>query len=130
MVTAARIERSRFEQAHIGLRTKPVAFRPRTQTFRRDKEFDLGRIDQHVFNRVLEQPVLVGHALAQMHELEPGFDEIGFLEAPEFRHVLEQAPREGAVSTALLAKLVDPRPPCFESLAPTSKDERERTAVV
>src|SRR3974390_3043946 len=74
---------------------------------RGDEKLDLRRRDQHLADFVLEHPVLVGHAFAQMLELEPRFDQVAFLEPPELAHVLEDSPGKSAVAPALLAELVD-----------------------
>ena len=55
---------------------------------------------------VFQHAVFVGDALAQMHELEPRFDQVALLEAPELSHVLENAPGEGAVALPLVAQFV------------------------
>jgi len=65
------------------------------------------RPGQHLSDFVLDHAVFLGDALAEVHELKPRFDQVGFLEAAEFGHVLEHAPGERAVAAALLAQIVD-----------------------
>ncbi len=72
-----------------------------------DEKLDMRRLRQHGSDFVLDLAVVLGDALAKVHELEPRFDQVGFLEPAERRHVLEHAPREGAVAPALLAEVVD-----------------------
>src|SRR5277367_2210355 len=71
-----------------------------------DEEFDVRRADQHIPYFVLEHPIGIGDALAQVHELKPRLDEIGLLVTPEFAGVLEYAPGESAVAPALEPKFV------------------------
>src|SRR5690242_4862995 len=74
--------------------------------FSRDEKFDPRGRDQHLPDFVLEHTIGVGHTLAQMHELEPRFDEIGLLIPPEVARVLEDSPRERAIAPALESELV------------------------
>ena len=72
-----------------------------------DEKLNVRRFRQKLADLVLNHPVGVGDPLAQMHELQPGFDQIGFLEPSNFGRVLENAPGEGAVAPAFVAQFVD-----------------------
>ena len=71
-----------------------------------DEKFDPRGLDQHLPDLVLEHPIGVGDPLAQMHELEPRFDQIGFLIAAEVARVLEDSPCERAVAATLEPEFV------------------------
>src|ERR1700721_4585394 len=60
--------------------------------FSRNEEFNARGVDQHLPNFVLEHAIGVGDPLAQMHELEPGFDQIGFLVTAEIARILKDSP--------------------------------------
>ena len=74
--------------------------------FSRNEKFDARGSDQHLPDFVLKHPIGVGDPLAQMHELEPRFDQIGFLIAAEVARVLKDSPRERAVAATLESQFV------------------------
>src|SRR5208337_1372191 len=65
---------------------------------RGDGKGDAGRCGQKMANPVDERFVGVAHPLAQMHELEPGFDGERLQEAPGIGNVLINAPCVGSVA--------------------------------
>src|ERR1700761_8933094 len=94
-----RIRKLRSGQRHASIPSVIVALS-------RNEKFNARRRDQHLPDSVLEHPIGVGHPLAQMHELEPRFDEVGFLIAAFVAGVLEDSPCERAVASTLETKLV------------------------
>src|ERR1700722_7705365 len=78
----------------------------------RYEKFDARGGDQHLPDCVLEHPIGVGDPLAQMHELEPGFDQIGFFVAAEVARVLKDSPCKGAVAAPLESELVQSSHEC------------------
>ena len=74
-----------------------------------DQQRHVGRFADQLMDIVFHQAVRVGHPLAEMLGLEPGFDQEGLQEQALFRHILENAPGVGAVALALMADLLDRR---------------------
>src|SRR3984957_3956786 len=72
----------------------------------RYEKFDARGGDQHLPDVVLEHPIGVGDPLAKMLELEPGFDQIGFLVAAKIARVFKYSPGERAVTATLESELV------------------------
>ena len=97
-----------------------------------DKKLDMRRLRQHVPDFVLDLAVFLRDALAEVHELEPRFDEIAFFEPAERGHVLEYAPGERAVAPSLLAELVDRAQEAFPVLRvdPVLDLHQDRAAIV
>ena len=74
--------------------------------FSRNEKFDVRGSDEHLPDFVLEHSIGISDPLAQMHELEPRFDQIGFLVAAEVARVLKDSPRKRAVAATLESEFV------------------------
>src|SRR5580704_6982867 len=77
------------------------------RALRRDAERDARRFFKYLANPAAEHLVGVGHPLALMQNLEPGFDREGLDEASAVGDVLINSPRIGAVTLSRISKLVD-----------------------